>query len=252
MNPCAQPASVVFVGARAARLGIGSQVAFRLALEHFAEGITSTYGDIGSEAGASMAVAPDPVAVLEAGFRTANQGVYQFGHKLAAGGRLAASLIGVVLSRSNLAVGRVGLGSAYLFRDGHLYPFFEEVEGLAGLEQESIDGANPNAVKGLSFVGINSLVDVELSSVPMTEDDCVVVFSRPLSENGLSRVAETLDGFGSDVEDEEELSRCNVELCRAAFANPETLSYGFLARIGPEAIYLAEIADGRNATGVGR
>ena len=57
--------------------------------------------------------------------KNANESVYSFGHKLAAGGRMASSLLGIVIEENTIAAGRVGAGSAYLYREGDLFSFFE-------------------------------------------------------------------------------------------------------------------------------
>lgn len=76
--------------------------------------------NLGSGAAASVV----SLELLEKAFKAADDSVYQFGHKLAAGGRLSTSLIGLVIEKNLIAAGRVGHGNAYLCREGEVFPFF--------------------------------------------------------------------------------------------------------------------------------
>lgn len=221
LNPNQQPGSFVAAGAMAARESLGGQVACKLALEHFVDGVLGYFD--GREPRSKREDGEISLEVLETAFRKANSSVYQFGHSLAAGGRMAASLIGLVIEHSTISVGRVGYGSAYLVRGGESFPFFEPpvMENLT---------KNRGA-----FIGSNSLVPVELASVPIEEGDSILVFSDFLEvekEQGLGM-------FLSDY-DWNEGQPCK-DLCQYLFPDMVDLSFAMIARVGPDTIYLSKV-----------
>ena len=222
LNPSRQPGSLVFAGSYAAREGISSQVAGKLALEHFVSAVLDyCQTKEGEDLDADI-----PLEVLEAAFRNANSSVYTFGHKLAAGGRMAASLLGIVIEQRTVAAGRVGANSAYLFRGGELFPFFEP--RTFGHDEASLE----------KLIGAHSIVSVELAAVPIQEDDFVVAFSEVLdsdtelqlntilSEEPLRRDVSLADYYMQRV-----LSRL--------FPESEEPKFAMLAHVGPNAIYLS-------------
>ncbi|MEZ4753180.1 MAG: hypothetical protein R3A13_02590 [Bdellovibrionota bacterium] len=161
------------------------------------------------------------LAVLESAFKKANNSVYEFGHKLAAGGRLSASMLGIVVEDNVIAAGRVGPCSAYLYREGELFPFFESV--------------NPEDISEDDFVGAKSLVTVELASVPVQAEDRLFAFSSLLSEAQeklLTKFAESLDISAKD-----ECQRCIEKV----FTVKPPDSFSMTAEVGPETIYLSEV-----------
>lgn len=232
----------VFAGSAAAREGLGSQVAYRLAIDYFLTGVSAHLGQV-----RDPAVAPkeEPaVELLHDAFRSANSSVYSFGHKLAAGGRMAASLMGLVIEDGKIAAGRAGVGSVYLFRDGGLLPFFENPE-----EGETIGDASeipsPQMMKRLSYIGANSVVDVEVASVDMQPGDIACVFSRPLTNLNETLLLETLEAFEYDKVFETRGSRLRMEvaslLCKEVFTEPDTLSFALIVRAGPSTIFCDQI-----------
>ena len=214
-----------YSGAVASRLG--SQVAYKLALEHFVDGVLDFYEgrrtQVSAQAvGAAPATALEEstnelsVEVLEAAFKRANRSVYDFGHKLAAGGRLAASLLGLVIEDDIVAAGRVANGAAYLVRSGEVLPFFEK--RVAAVEESDC-------------VGANSMVEVELASIPLQEADCIVAVSEALSP-AQERVLK-----GKLLEGEGDLAASLV----AALGEGSQPAFTLVARIGPKAVYLEDV-----------
>lgn len=207
----------MLAGAIAARESIGSQVACKLGLEHFVDGVLSYYSEIGDSAqgeGGEISL-----EVLEAAFRNANSSVYNFGHKLAAGGRLSASLLGVVLEDKTVAAGRVGEGVVYLFRNGELLPFFEEARILKAAE---------------SYIGSNSMVSVELASIAVNEGDCLIVVPQQLPAEKELLLRERLHNGVQNTQNP------SAEICRCVYEDAFRVPFAMYARIGPETIYLAE------------
>ena len=212
VNPSLTPGSLLVGVAAPARGSIGGQVASKLSLQHFVEGIFANTGLPENE--------ERSVKFLESGFRNANSSVYSFGHKLAAGGRMAASLLGLVIEDTLAAAGRVGDGSVYLYRAGELFPFFQPT------------GKNTSGTQ--VFVGSNSVVSVEIASVPVEENDRVLMFSTfldPLHEEELLALLRSIDL--------REGNPC-IEICERLYGDPKELTFGMLARIGPDAIYLGQ------------
>ena len=239
LNPCIEPSRLVFAGSSAARDSLGSQVAYRLAIDYFVSGIQGFY-DVPAAADAQGKGEERVVKALEEAFRSANSSVYSFGHKLSAGGRMAASLLGVVIEEGKFAAGRVGFGSVYLFRGNQLYPFFETPAGESEKVGDAQEFPGELATRKYSFIGSNSLVDVELASVELQGEDVVCVFSRPLTglnETLLFECLETLRSEGFPIEKSSDVAD---RLCRDVFTEPETLSFALVAAVGPEAIYCAQ------------
>lgn len=227
LNPRRIPGSLVVAGSTAARESIGSQVACRLALEHFVDGVLDFYEK--QDRAKNVKAQPDEeisLGVLEAAFKRANSSVYHFGHQLAAGGKMAASLIGLVIEERIVAAGRVASGSAYLLRGGELFPFFESGE---------VQRSDPTLG---AFVGANALVAVELASVPIQESDTVIVFSRKLNSEQEGVLLEAVRGI-------ERFSNDNCAfIVRALFPGKDDIAFSMTATIGPETIYLNKALNG--------
>ena len=228
LNPTRKPGSLVVACSSAARDSIGSQVACKLSIEHFLHGVLEYFEtpiEMSRPDGIEGYDAKDTeisLEVLEAAFRNANSSVYSFGHQLAAGGRMAASLLGLVVEDNVVAAGRVGGGTAYLFRRGELFPFFE---------------ATPKAGSNETYVGSNSLVTVELASVPIEEGDILVAFSSALSLQDEGELIKALDKVPSQG------SIAAEGLARELFPESRKLAFCLCAIIGPNTIYLDQLAE---------
>jgi len=203
---------------------LGSQVACKLALEHFVTGVLDFFESCTS-------TAPDPrpgdseisLEVLEAAFKSANASVYQFGHSLSAGGRMSASLLGIVIQDRTVAAARVGAGSAYLCRNGDLFPFFEP--NISETEP-------PPTASDDALVGAQSLVAVDLASVPIQAGDALLVFSERLDDRQerLLALQFSEDWSAKTVT----LSSCVNKL----FPVSSKVQFAMTAVIGPDSIYL--------------
>jgi hypothetical protein len=98
---------------------------------------------------------------LRRGFQFANASLNSFAKGFVGGGRIAASLSALIVRGGSAAVARVGDGSAYLYRHGELYGFFE--------------GA---AAKNQALLGVNQNVEVEFASVDVSEFDTLLFSSE--------------------------------------------------------------------------
>ncbi len=239
LNPVAQPAKMVFAGSSVVRGGLGSQVAYRLALDYFVHGVEVHYAGLPRDVRAERD--EDAVlGVLEDAFRSANSSVYSFGHKLAAGGRMAASLLGVVIENGKLATGRVGTGSVYLFRDNQLFPFFELPEGESVRVGDASEFPDESVAYRKAFVGANSLVDVELASVGLQGEDIVCVFSRPLTALNETLLFECLETLVSEGFPLLQQAQVATRVCSEVFTEPDSLSFAMVLSVGPEVVYCAK------------
>jgi hypothetical protein len=200
------------------RDGLGSQVAVKLALEHFTQGAIEFLAQ-----NATAVLPPDQLAleVIENSFRRANTAVYSFGHKLAAGGRMAAALQGLVIANRCIAAGRVGPGSAYLLRGQEIFPFF------AISDEERQVPIQPERC-----VGAQSLVSVELASVELEPGDLIVMVGRFLNfqeELLLQDSAELLRQSAGNL----------IPILEDLFGPGWFGDYAGVVRVGEAAIYLA-------------
>lgn len=222
INPTREPGSLVAAGSIAARENLGGQVACRLSLEHFVESILAASPPT-SVPGDSRSAEDRCVDIVESAFRSANSSVYEFGHKLAAGGRMAASLVGFYVRDGLIAAGRAGGVSAYLIRNGEVCPFFGE--GSAG-------------EKGTGFVGENSVVTVELSSIELRAHDLIIALPSVLGEEQRA----ILTGYALRPHSED--SRPLAPLIESLYLNTRQVAFALQAQVGPEVIYLNRVASG--------
>lgn len=241
LNPLLRPAQMVFAGSSAIKESVGSQVAYRLALDYFVSGVERYYGSAAA-AGRPLGSEQGVAALLEEAFRSANSSVYSFGHKLAAGGKMAASLLAVVIEQGRIATARVGFGSVYLFRAGELFPFFDAPEGGESKVGDAQEQPDEYQSRLKSFIGANAMVDVELASVVLQPEDIVCAFSRPLTTLNETLMFEFLDGLKIDAQRSINNADIAERLCYEAFTEPDTLSFALVACIGPQALFCSQVA----------
>ncbi len=214
LNPWNKPGSMVVGCSVAIRDSLGSQVACKMALENFTTTVLDFYEKRVKQDG-SEDPADVTLDILQRGFERANTSVYDFGHKLAAGGKLTASLLGLVIEREFVAAGLVGPGSAYLYRAGELSAFFEKK-------------SNPG-----SYVGSQVEIAVELASIEVLEGDQIILFSRELTNAQEHQARETLRMMGKGGDP------C-ARLVKELFEDQAQLGFAMIAKVGPQAIYLEE------------
>jgi hypothetical protein len=218
INPRQQPGCLLTAAAVAGRDNIGGQVACKLALEHFLESLLDVVAPVGLT---TIEQFEDYyVGHIETAFRRANTSVYDFGHKLAAGGRMAASLVGFYLQERVVAIGRAGTVSAYLLRGSEVCPFFTE----------SLDGD-----KLPGFLGENSIVTVELSSIELRPHDVIIVLPTLLDSEQQAALRTYV--FSNSLNREHDL----FEIVKVLYPNTENIGFVLQAVIGPEVIYLKQV-----------
>jgi hypothetical protein len=238
LNPGPAQARAVFAGTTAVAEGIGSQVAYRLGLEYFVKGVL--------DAVPASQLLPDEDAVtrvVENAFRIANSSVYNFGHRLAAGGRMAASMVACVVDGRHLVCGRVGFASVYLFREGQLFPLFpnDDVDTsiLGDISEELV--AAPD--QRFSYIGSHAIVDVNIASVNLEPLDTIISFSRPLTSLNETLLFQYLEmtAEGQRAASFSQSARRADDLCLDVFTEPDLVSFCCLLSIGPDAIYCSKV-----------
>ena len=227
-NPGCKPGRLVAVATLAARSSLGGQVASRLAIDHFIEGAakgSAQHDGQGNTAGETVTKCGSEI-ILETAFKEANACVYDFSHKLAAGGKMAAALFGLVIEENTASAGRVGEWSAYLWREGLLFPFFEERKEVT----------DPALAVG---VGANALVAVETASVPLSGEDIICATSTKIPPDRLVELGELLEMVHTSVLDGSDIggSICQ-ELFSALLGVNRKPAFELLVRTGPEGLFL--------------
>ncbi len=241
LNPVLRPAQLVFAGSTAAIQGVGAQVAYRLAIDYFVEGVVNHFKELRQQATPAADDAESAVEVLEAAFRVANASVYGFGHKLAAGGRMAASLLAFIVDQHKFAAARVGQGSVYLFRNNQLFPFFSSEGVDRSVVGDVAEYSAESASQRQAFVGSHSIIDVEVASVTLHPGDYVVAFSRPLTTLNETLLFQHLEVLVAEGFPELQPYRMAEQMCLDVFTQAETLSFACVVGMGPEVIYCSRI-----------
>lgn len=217
LNPTQHPGCLVACFSTAARETVSGHIASKLALENFVTTVTEILNRKSNEDGENRVV-----GAMEFAFREANRGVYEFGHQLAAGGRMGASLMGIIIDNGMIAVGKSDTGSVYIVRNEEVVPFFiEDTEGRTS---------------SLNHVGANSLVNVELSSLPLQSGDEILAFSRTLEPGEEARLIDVVQS--GLIVNGKGLSFGIEHLFASSNPAPVLLS----VTVGPEGIYLEEVA----------
>ena len=219
VNPNRQPGGFVFGGTVAGRESLSGQIACRLALEHFSDGVLRFF-EKNSERKSGIPSNSLTVEVLETAFREANDAVYQFGHSMAAGGRMAATLLGLVVHNQVAACARVGQGSVYLVRGGEAFSFFET---------QVVKTPGPNQ----QYVGGNSLLQVELASIGIESGDILIASSEVIPQEGV--LADFFREYDFDN------GKPAYDLCHFVFPELQNAHFVAATRVGADAIYLSEV-----------
>lgn len=214
LNPGMTPGCMSFCGAYAVKESLGSKLACTLSIERFNEAVTGFYTNKSIEKKEDEE--PISQSILELAFKQTNSAVYNFGHKLAAGGKMSASVMGAVLDNNSIAVGKIGGWSAYLVRDKFLYPFFES-------KNESTDKP---------FLGSQLGVNVQTTFVPIEEDDIFLAFSKTFSQKEEQNLLDLVSELNTVVPS---MARHITEF---ACNNSKEIAFSIYSKIGPASIYL--------------
>lgn len=136
--------------------GITSKIAVRLAAEAVTERL----------AVADVEISSGPVAcsaLVQAALRQANDRVYEYGHRMAASGQVAALGYLAACDGDTVSIGRIGPFESWIWRQGRLTRFHEKIpkERDMPVLQRAI--------------GLHSRILVDLSSVNVREGDMILM-----------------------------------------------------------------------------
>lgn len=107
----------------------------------------------------------DPL-ILEDVFLQTNDYIYRFAHKLAAGGKTSASLVGLLWGPHAISVARAASGSVFLVRDEQLFSFFDDTM----------------SAHDLAYLGVIHNPVLDFSSVRAKRGDLILLFSERISD----------------------------------------------------------------------
>lgn len=145
---------------------LGSKIAAKLARDAM---ITAALGVVEAErvsVGSGVGIESRlPRLVVQEAFKAANQSVFDYASRMAAGGRCDAFGLVLVVDGDQVSLGRVGDFAGYLIRAGRLVRLFGQADGLEerGGFSERI-GGQPQVV-------------VDLSSVAVADSDLLIMMS---------------------------------------------------------------------------
>jgi len=143
-----QPSPLVVGCFEGGKAGIGSQIAVRMSREACVRVALECQSQEGLD-------------IVRNVLSEANQQVYQYGHRMAAGGQIAARGVVGVFDGDKMYLGQVGSFGHYLWRNNALHPFYEPAKD----EQEGVL---------TRFIGANAKVLVDLASVNLKNGDLVI------------------------------------------------------------------------------
>lgn len=139
-------------------VGLGSQIAVTMARDGvITEGPAAAASFAGTET--------EALEIVRSVFREANTRVYEYGHRMAAGGQVSAKGIVAVFDGERMSIGQAGECQSFLWRGGKLMPFFAE----SGTKERPSGGVLER------FVGANAKILVDLATVKVRDGDVLVV-----------------------------------------------------------------------------
>jgi hypothetical protein len=188
--------------ATARQPNLSCQVASKLALERYTHTICSSRRHPLQQGQINEA------SFLERAVRDSNQYIYQFAHKLAAGGKTAASLMGVLCGQNVVSIVRSGDGSAFLIRGKKLFPFFDVRDTPRDNE----------------YLGVVTDPEFSLSTVHSQSGDIVLLFSETVLSVFQENLARLTDRIARNPHNAELLAR-------SLFTKPEEQGYVIALRL---------------------
>jgi len=238
---------------------ITSQIAVRMALDAMkteALSFSSKSTSAGESKGGKNNSSRIGLEFLQSAFREANQQVYQYGHRMLAGGHLGAMAMLLVFDGKKCSLGRVGSYGAFLWRQGKLQPFYESPA------EREVHSKQPGMRD--HFIGANAQILVDLAAVSMRDGDVVVLTSLATSEKlfavgekvlrEMTSLDEAVKEFsyemlGSLVEEKRlffQSQQMNLEMMPQASARPDDLILEknilvFMLQVGQPTIILREV-----------
>lgn len=135
--------------------------------------------------------------LLTTAFKAANDSVYEYSHRMAAGGSFAAKAVAAIFDERQLSVAHLGASDSFLLRDGTLLSFFDRPAAQAAVPSEGLLAR---------FIGANAKIAVDLSSLEVQAGDRIAICSRRLAQDKLETLAREL-GSAADAQEAAEAVR---------------------------------------------
>ncbi len=196
------PATFMLAVVEGERGSITGQIAAQMAIAAIGEKAQEICAAPGAQ---GRVPAPDVVRDV---FREANRQVYQYAHRMQAGGQVGATGFVCAFDGECFAAAKVGVYEHYLWRNRE----------LIRLHRQSSDAETQSAAGTLQrFIGANSQILVDFASVTLRDGDCLLVTTLGVGEEFEHVIRDVL----SRTMDTEEISR---QLCTRAL--PSNLAKG--------------------------
>ncbi|MCB0345884.1 MAG: hypothetical protein KDD66_12265 [Bdellovibrionales bacterium] len=143
--------------------GFASQIAVKMSTEAILTAGFDAFRDSESS--------PEPIELIKAGFKTANDKVYEYSHRMAAGGTFAAKAIVAAIDHERVTLGQLGGCEGFLLRDGTLLSFYQS---------STIEPGAPRDALLARFIGANVKIAVDMSSMDAEIGDRIAICTRAL------------------------------------------------------------------------
>ncbi|MFN8389635.1 MAG: PP2C family serine/threonine-protein phosphatase [Bdellovibrionota bacterium] len=168
--------------------------------------------------------------VVRESFKSANSEVYQYGHRMGAGGKMGATGLIAGVAGAKLAVGRVGAYEGFLCRDRSIVPIFEPHAA-----------AKPEHAPGMlaRFIGANAQILVDLAAVKLKDNDLIVLTT--LQDNPQVRAA--VEAAAEEKVPLEERARMIARAAVNAGYGAEREMVVVAIRVGRPTIMLREVVE---------
>ena len=216
---------------------ITSQIAVQLSHDAIAERALEFACEL-SRAPESLAGGDDPLSLrfVREALKAANTGVYEYSHRMAAGGQVSATGFVASFDGVKFGLGQVGSYETYVWRSGQLEPFYDYSE-------EVLDSSREGILR--RFIGANAQILVDLAAVNVRQGDIVVLTSMCREERFpavVERVLSTTDSLAdAAVAVASEVARlCLIEGEGRSFAFQGN-ALALLVRIGKPFIELKQV-----------
>ncbi len=146
--------------------------------------------------------------IVKEAFRAANHQVYEYAHRMSAGGQLAATGCIGCYDGERCTVARVGEFGNFLWRSGQLIELCEKSSSAVARGSAPAYGTGRHAGGVLQrFIGANSQILVDLASVKVREGDLLIISSFPWEHDLMEDASHVLREITSIVKAGQEIVR---------------------------------------------
>lgn len=183
--------------------GERGKIVNQIAVKMSADAIFNTAASYFEANGGRDSSRPLASALVREAFKEANQQVYQYVHRMAAGGRGGANGFIAAFDGLRFSIAKVGGYASYLYRGNNLVSLHEQTateDYRAGVLQR--------------FIGANAQILVDFASTQLEEGDVLALTTIPDSEALSSSVKNSLSSFSALEKAAEEIlsAACKLNL----------------------------------------